>query len=149
MNSLKILKIKKIAKVCFKKNLINLGFGGSCLNQKKPNDWDIVLILNDFKVEQIQEFVKICKTFDLNISPCVVTKIQSIEKWPSKALVMLYKGIEWVNKNTQKISKETLKKIIKKNSLADMYAIEKKVINGDLSLSKAFSLLRQIVLLCQ
>lgn len=149
MISSKILKIKKNAVKSFGKNLVNLGFGGSYNIKKKNKDWDVVLILNDFKINQIQLFVRLCKSNHIVISPSVVTKIQPMKNWPSKALVMLNKGMMWVNYDIKPVSPSFLSNVIKKNSNSDLYAIERKLISGDLKIEKAFSLMRQIITLCR
>lgn len=149
MISLKILKIKKIASKCFKENLINLGFGGSYKVKKKNKDWDVVLVLNDFKVGQIQKFVQVCKSKKMIISPSVVTKIQPMRNWPSKALVMLNKGMLWTNFDVKPVSPVFLNRVIKSNCNSDLYAIEKKLINGNISVEKALSLMRQMIILCR
>jgi len=147
MNSQKILEIKQKAKDVFGYNFVNLGFGGSCILKEEPNDIDIILILHDFYKSQISEFIERCK---LNISPCIITDFQAdnLSLWPTKALSMASKHMIWTEKEII-VPREVLREVTKKNLQSDIYYIERKLINGELSYEKAFNFLRQAIIICQ
>jgi hypothetical protein len=137
-----------IAHEVFKDNLLDIGFGGSCLRKENPSDWDVVLVLHDFYASKINDFIEKCK-LPIGISVITDLQVEDWALWPSKVLVMMYKGMEWENGNWEIPSRKKIRKILRKNLPADIYRMERDLIDGKVSYEKAFNLLRQLALICR
>jgi len=138
-------KIRQIAQDILGDNYVSIGFGGSCLRKENPGDYDMIIIIRRMS-EDVREFVSTLSKERINASVCPITLGQTPKTIPSKAATMIHDGMKWLDDTKIDISNKLYRKILKRNKYMEIYAIDRKIIDGKLSWEKGYQLLRQTLL---
>jgi hypothetical protein len=115
------------------------------------SDVDTILVLHRIDLEKTANFLKKAKEkIGVKVSCRPVTKMMLENKslLDGKAATMLYKGVKFLRYKI-KLTFEELQMIRNPLIADDIWEIERKVINGELSKDKAIDLLIQLLVICQ
>lgn len=140
-----VTEVFQIARDIFGHNLVNIGVGGSLVN-----DIDTVVVLGKIDTEQIKKFIKVAtKKTGQEVSVRPVTQMMLDTRYiDGKVATMIYKGMDWLF-DEYHMSFEELQEIHKPYMAQNTSEILRAVSSGKLSKDKAINLLVQLLNICQ